>query len=240
MSTPAGGSTPLAQQGEQHSTPHAGSRAGGRLPVAQRERKPALAAVAVLLVLAGALASGLLVIRSGDRVSAIEIAKPVAPGARISLDAMREVQVAADSEVENVPWAQRNQVARYYAKVRLVPGTLLTPAMVTSDSAFGVGQLVVGLALKPGQLPAQGVAKGDHVRLYAVGTASGSDSGGAKPGTTLAKDAIVYEVATPDSDLGSGTTMVSVAVGQAKTPALTQAASTGAVAVALLPPHGGQ
>ncbi|NUR27045.1 MAG: hypothetical protein HOV83_14575, partial [Catenulispora sp.] len=51
--------------------PFAGARGAGptRLPTAPRERKPALAALAVLLILAGALATVLLVNRSGHRIS---------------------------------------------------------------------------------------------------------------------------------------------------------------------------
>ena len=46
-----------------------------RLPSARRERKPALAAFALLLIVGGALRAGLLVIPSGKRGAAIEIAQ---------------------------------------------------------------------------------------------------------------------------------------------------------------------
>ncbi|MGH8883124.1 MAG: hypothetical protein ACRD0P_38240, partial [Stackebrandtia sp.] len=111
----------------------------GRMPVTRRERRPALAALAVLLIIGGALVSGLLVIRSGDRMSVIAVAKPVAAGQRIPIDALREVQVSADSGVSTVPWAQRGGVARFYAKVGLVPGALLTRQMVATGSDIGGG-----------------------------------------------------------------------------------------------------
>lgn len=233
--SPGGGAVPLAQ-----SDPRAGRYGPGtappvpqqRLPVPRRERKPALAALAVLLILAGALASALLVIRSGDRISVIQIAKPVAPGQRIPLSAMRETQVA-DTGVETVPWDQRTQVARYYAKVGLVPGTLLIPSMVSDRSILGPGRVVVGLALKPGQLPGEGVTRGDHVRAYAVG---GESDSGVTPGAVLADDAIVYDTVSDSTDISSGVTRVSVVVDADDATALTRAASAGAVAVALLPP----
>src|SRR6266508_3608422 len=100
--------------------PTGGRQGGDRLPARPRERKPALAALAVLLILGGALASMSLVLRSGQTVAAIGIARPVARGERISLSAMHQVQVARTG-VDYVPWEQRNQVTRYYAAVPLVP-----------------------------------------------------------------------------------------------------------------------
>ena len=53
--------------------PEPTSPAGRRLPSAPRERKPALAALAVLLIVGCALGTGLLVVQSGKRVAAIEV-----------------------------------------------------------------------------------------------------------------------------------------------------------------------
>src|SRR4051812_18129781 len=64
-----------------------------RLPVPPRERKPALAALAVLLIVCGALASAYLVMASGQRVSAIQISQPVAAGQQIPAGALQEIQI---------------------------------------------------------------------------------------------------------------------------------------------------
>lgn len=210
----------------------------GRMPVTRRERRPALAALAVLLIIGGALVSGLLVIRSGDRVSAIAIARPVAAGQRIPIDALREVQISADSAVAHVPWAQRGSVAQYYAKVGLVPGALLSGQMVARSSDIGAGNVVVGLALKPGQLPASGLRPGDRVRAYSVRPV-GSSSQSAQGGAVLADSGTVYDVRSDDRMRtgSSGTVSVSVVVSAGDAPALANAASAGAVAVALLPPN---
>src|SRR5262245_60879416 len=82
---------------------------GERLPARPRERKPALAALAVLLILGGALASMSLVLRSSETVAAIGVAQPVPRGQRIPLQALREVQVARTG-VAYVPWSQRTAV----------------------------------------------------------------------------------------------------------------------------------
>lgn len=56
---------------------------GERLPSPPRERKPALAALAVLLILVGALGATLMVMRAGDKVSVVEVVAPVAAGNKI-------------------------------------------------------------------------------------------------------------------------------------------------------------
>ncbi|GAA0959239.1 hypothetical protein [Actinocorallia libanotica] len=213
--------------------------AGQRLPVPPRERKPALAALAVLLILGGALASAYLVIQSGDRVSAIAVERAVAAGERIPANALKEVSIG-DTGIPYVRWSERDKVAQAYAKVPLTPGSLLTNNMVSAEQATTTGRLVVGLSLKAGQVPSEGLQPGQTVALYAVG---GRESG-IKAGTLLAPDAVVRKVAgsdTGDSKLVNTTrasteVRVSVEVLPEQAPAVTQAASAGDVAVAVVPP----
>lgn len=209
-----------------------GASTGQRLPVPPRERKPALAALAVLLILGGALVSAYLVMISGQRVSAIQIAHPVAPGQRIPASALREVQIG-DTGIEYIRWSERHRVTTAYAAVPLVEGALLTNAMTTPGNDAALGRVKVGLALKPGQLPADGVRPGVRVALYAV---AGGQGGGPRPGTLLSADAIVQQVRAGGEDrLRSEATMVDVAVPPADAPQLTQAASAGAVAAVIVP-----
>ncbi|MGH3244382.1 MAG: hypothetical protein ACRDNL_28680 [Spirillospora sp.] len=220
-----------------------GTSGGQRLPASPRERKPALAALALLLILGGALASAYLVMASGERVSAIRIAQPVAAGQAIPVGALEEVQVG-DTGIQYLDWSERAKVTRHIAAVPLVKGALLTNSMISPADAPSSGRLIVGLALKAGQFPSGGgdvgVSVGRHVMLYAVG---GATSGGPRPGTVLSQDAIV--VGMSDGGGGGGglggtrlrseQTTVSVAVAPADAPLVTQAASAGTIAVALIP-----
>ena len=215
-----------------------GTSGGQRLPASPRERKPALAALAVLLILGGALASAYLVMASGERVSAIRIAQPVAAGQRIPASALEEVQIG-DTGIQFISWSEREKVTRHVAAVRLVKGALLTNSMIARGDAPENGRLVVGLALKPGQFPSGGLEVGRHVALYAVGT---GQSGGPRAGTLLSEDAIVMGVSGDDGGgalggarLRSDQTSVDVAVPPEDAAQVTQAASAGAVAVALIP-----
>ncbi|GLW65791.1 hypothetical protein Arub01_40350 [Actinomadura rubrobrunea] len=208
-----------------------GASGGQRLPSAPRERKPALAALAVLLILGGALTSAYLVMASGQRVSAIRIAQPVAAGQRIPLTALEEVQIG-DTGVSYIAWSERMRVTQAYAAVPLVKGALLTNAMVSRGNDAARGRVVVGLALKPGQFPAQGLEAGKHVVLYAVGSANG---GGPRAGTVLSADAVVLSVGGGAGRLRDDQTTVDVAVAPSDAPQVAQAASAGAVAVGLVP-----
>ncbi|ACY99672.1 MULTISPECIES: hypothetical protein [Thermomonospora] len=209
-----------------------GAATGQRLPVPPRERKPALAALAVLLILGGALTSAYLVIVSGQRVSAIQIAQPVAAGQQIPMSALREVQIG-DTGIEYISWSERHKVVTGYAAVPLVAGALLTDGMVSPVNDAAQGRVVVGLALKPGQMPAAKLQTGQRVSVYAVGSGQGP---GPRPGTLLSADAIVVGIEGGDDErLRGDQTMVDVAVPPADAPQLTQAASAGAVAVALVP-----
>jgi hypothetical protein len=214
--------------------------AGRRLPSAPRERKPALAALAVLLILGGALGAGFLVLQSGKRVAAIEIAQQVGAGQKIPLSAMQEIQVASDTGLNYVPWSQASQVAQFYAAEGIPPGTLLTTAMVVRANDVTTGKDVLGLALKDGQLPGQ-LAVGDHVTIYAVSGTAGAGCP-ATGGSALSANAIVlYTSSGASGTTASGAaTDVTVAVNPADAGAVACNASVQNVALALLPAAGHQ
>jgi len=216
-----------------------GRQGGDRLPARPRERKPALAALAVLLILGGALASLSLVLRSGETVAAIGIARPVARGERIPLGAMRQVQVARNG-VDYVPWEQRGQVARYFAAVPLVPKSLLAHAQVSVSQGAARGQVVVGLALKPGQLPAGQLHPGDTVRVYSViASAAAQNSGTTSQSKLLVQAARIYSVrAGSEATVGESTVQMSITVADEEAGPVTQAAANGNVALVLVPRAG--
>jgi hypothetical protein len=207
--------------------------AARRLPGPPRERRPALAALAVLLILGGALAAGFLVLQSGKRVTAIEISAPVGAGQRIPLSAMEQVQIAAGTGLAYLPWDEASQVARFFTVSAIPPGTLLTRAMVAATGASVAGKAVLGLALKDGQLP-RGLQDGDHVTIYQVSDAQETCPGA--PGGTLSGDAVVLAIGAPAATSGSGTQAdVEVAVNPADAGAVACSAANGIVGIAVLP-----
>jgi hypothetical protein len=203
----------------------------GRLPSAPRERKPALFALAILLVALGAGAAGLLVVRADARVQAIEITQRVNQNAPIPAAAMTEVDITAGSGVSYVPWTQVGQVAKYFAATTIPAGTLLTNNMVASSAGTTANEDMIGLSLKPGQAPA-GLQPGQKVDAFAIAAACGVTSG-----TKLTESAQVTQVI--GNATASGTTeLVTVAVQPADAPVMTCSASNGNVGLALLPGNG--
>lgn len=215
--------------------PEPTSPAGRRLPSAPRERKPALAALAVVLVVGGALAAALLVIDAGHKTGAIEISQPVGQGQKIPLSSMREVQVTSGTGIDYVPWNEASQVARTYAATTLPPGTLLTPQMTTAANTATKGMTVVGLALKDGQLP-DGLQVGDHVGIFDT-----SDNDGRCPrpvDNVLAPSAVVLNIGHPSSTASDAVDDVQVAVPPAYAAGVSCNAANNNVGVGVLPANG--
>lgn len=150
---------------------------GRRMPSAPRERKPALAAVAILLVALGAASAGYLVLNAGHRVGAVEITQDVGQGQQIPASAIKEVQINADTDVHYVAWQYASRVTGVFARVQIPAGTLLTSNMTAATSNLTAGKVEVGLSLKPGQAPTN-LLIGQTVRAFPVGTGSGCASGG--------------------------------------------------------------
>ena len=224
------------------------------MPSAPRERKPALAALAVLLVALGAVAAGYLVINAGHRVGAVEITQQVGQGQRIPASAIKEVEIASNSGINYVAWQYANRVAGIYAAVQIPAGTLLTSAMTTATNNLAAGKVQVGLSLKPGQAPAN-LLIGQSVEAFGVGTGSGcgaAAAGGGAGGTgggnggnggTGSGSGVPITTGVIASVVGStasngSTAAVTLAVPDADAGVLACYASAGDVAIALTPGSG--
>lgn len=168
------------------------------MPSAPRERKPALAALAVILIIGGAAAAGLLVTKSSHRVAAIEITQQIQQGERIPLSAMTEVQIASDSGVKYVSWTAVNQVPQFFAANSIPVGTLLNNGMVAKTRTLPSGQSEVGLALKDGQIP-DNVQDGDTINIYSTQSTQGGGCPG-RPGALLAGNANVVDRAPGETN----------------------------------------
>ena len=209
--------------------------AGRRLPTAPRERKPVLAALAVLLILGGALGAGYLVTKSSKQVQAIEITRQIGAGQRIPLSAMQQVPVPAGTQVGYVAWVYASQVTRYYAAVTIPPGTLLNKSMVATTNRSTAGRDIIGLALKDGQLP-RGLQAGDHVDIFFVQNSTQVNGCPGTPGSLLSGNAIVLGITAPSVTAGSQDADVQVAVSPADAGAVACAAANGIAGLSVRPP----
>ncbi len=232
--------------------PAMGVPGGERLPTAPRERKPALAALAVLLILLGAFGAVLTVVRAGHKESYVEITQAVAAGDPIPESAIRSVDLSDDSGLGLIRWEQRDDLLKNFrAAVTLVPDSILSDKMITKkDNVLTQGKSLVGLSLQDGQFPRNSLSVGDTVAAYFVGNDAGknsdssdssdSSSSGSSPQSTLISNKLIVKSIDVDtSGSGSGNTYVTVLADTADAGPLTIAASANDVSLVRVPAAGG-
>jgi hypothetical protein len=189
-----------------------------------------LAAVAVLLILSGALASGLLVYRSGQRADVLVARTTIEPGHQVTTADFTTARVAADARFVVAAEALGNFVGSV-ATTRIPAGTLVNRTMFLKGSIVPPNGQVVGLVLSAAQRPAEELKPGDIVRVYLVPRA---DAGGsAAPGTPLVQAVLVVSVGSVRTGSSQGLP-VSVLVPNGAAAPVIAAAAAGQVAVARL------
>lgn len=197
----------------------------GRLPAPVRDRRPALAALALLLVLGGALTSALLAYRSGDRVDVLVARGDIQIGQQVGTGDFAIARVAADGAQQITAEAAPN-FGGTYATTSIPAGTLLNRSMFRSGSVVPDRAVVVGVVVSASQRPAEDIRTGDVVRVFSVPR----DAGNAQAGSVLAPAVRVAEV-TPG---GGEALRLSLLVPEGSATAMVAAASTNTVAVSRL------
>lgn len=155
-----------------------------KLPSAGRDRRPFMAALAIVLILVGAVLSALIAIMAGNKTEVLVANDDIAAGQEITEDDFTTVQVSTDAAAF-IPVASRQNFIGSKALTYVPAGTMVTPQMFTPDSAVPAGGEIVGLILSPSQRPSEPLEAGDVVRLY---SGSAFDLGGA--GGELLVDAV--------------------------------------------------
>jgi hypothetical protein len=175
-------------------------------PVAKR-RDPALAILAAVLMVGGALAGVLAFHLADQKTNVLEVARPVAAGARLEPVDLRVVGVATSAKIDALAAGTEQAVVGRFATVPLAPGSLLSAADLSSTSVFPTTDALVGLVLHANQRPS-GLEEGSHVDLVYVGNpvtgTAARDSAVAKllPGTVLAAGTVVRLPLPPSSASG--------------------------------------
>ncbi|MGI5451387.1 SAF domain-containing protein [Streptomyces sp. CA-243310] len=206
--------------------------------VRQRRRRPGLIALSVALIAAGGLSGALLFTASGERSSVLVVAHDVPVGATITAADLAPASLALDPAVKAVPVTKKSSMVGQRAAVALKAGSLLSPGQVTSVSLVKAGEQLVGVALKPSQLPATRLGPGQKVLIVSTpDPAQAAAASGGKAGEpvaapkTLAATVVAVGVAAP----ATGVVVVDVAVPAADGPTLAARVATGAVALIIAP-----
>lgn len=206
-----------------------------RSAAARRRTSRRSLVLSVLVVLLG----GLLAFAAGRMLTAetevLAVARDVQVGSTITAEDLTVANVSADPRLSPIPAAQQSEVVGMVAQVPLTRGGLLTRAQVGTGTGLTAGEMLVALPLKEGQIPARGLTPGQQVLIVPTPGATGSTSEtGATSGTSeRPTEATVAEVgpANPTTQV----TVVDVRVRDADGPTVARLASTGSLALILLP-----
>jgi hypothetical protein len=195
--------------------------------------------ISVLVVLVGGLIAfaGSQVLTKHTQVLAV--AQDVPVGATITDADLTTASVTKDPNLSPIPAADKSQIVGMVAQVGLVKGELLTRAQIGTSSGFTSGQQLVALPLKQGQFPARGLTPGQKVLIVATPGANGPTSSTSSTSSAGSSDASAGVTATV-AEVGpinqaTQVTVIDVQVSADSGVAVAQLASTGNLALILLP-----
>lgn len=194
------------------------------VPRPLRRRPSKLLLLAGLLTAALCATGSVFIYRGMDTTeAAVGVAHHIHYGQTITAGALIEVQVRPSPGIQSLPWSRREELLGKKAATDLWPGVLVVPQAIQSADIPAAGQQLVGVAAKPGQLPATPLEPRQPVLLVP----SGPEATEWEP-----VRGSVVRVGERDS---SGIRVVDVVVADRTGPRLATRASTGAVAIVLLP-----
>lgn len=184
-----------------------GRKSASRLRGANRRRSIPYLLLGLLLVLACAGGFAVVSLKAGNRQPVLALARPVAVGQVLTVQDLRQVNVAVDPGVPVVDASQATSLVGKTLSTSLPPGTLLTPSVVIGAGIPAAGQAIAALALKPGQFPPE-VSPGAHVSVVFVpGQAGSALASPPSPDASTVWPAVVTSVISPPNEQ---TTVVSV------------------------------
>ena len=212
-------------------------------------RRPGMTLASIGLVALSVAVFSTVYARAGQQAVVLGIGRPVPMGQPISAADLTEFRIGPSRGLESIPAGRIESVVGRRAVVPLLSGTLLTEQEVGSAAVPVPGSALVGIGLRPNQLPASGVAVGDYVDAVltggvgnalaprAEGTAD-SSSVQSGPGSLLASGVAVVDVtdSTPASS-SSPVTVVTLEVPRVVAPLLAAASTAGEVALVVVGPE---
>lgn len=203
----------------------------GRLPVQSRDRRPALAALALLLVVAGGLGAGLVVYRSGQKTDVLVAAHEIKPGQQVTSGDFTTARASIDSG-SVVAASNRGNFVGSYAVSDIPGGTLVSAQMFQATDLAPPGSVTLGVNVSDQLRPAGGLSVGDIVRAYYV-PKNYQGVQPPPPGQTLAN---AVRVTRTEAGTSGGNSIYSLLVTPDEAVALMIATGTGQVGLGLLPP----
>jgi hypothetical protein len=191
-----------------------------------RRRRPAMLALAIVLIGAGVLGSAAIYARENRTVPVLVVTSPVPAGGILTAAAVGVSSIQAGPGIQTIPGGQLRQVIGLVARTALPSGTLLTASDLTSSLPPGRSQMLVPVEVKQAVLPAYGLAPGDHVLVVPTPVIPGTTTSVA-PVLTKPLPALVEQVnPAPNQD---GWAVVDLLVPAGSGVALAEQSATGQV-----------
>jgi len=200
----------------------------GRLP---RRRRWGVVALGVVLVAVCAVAAYLFVVTAGVTRPYLAVARNVAYGAVIGTSDLAVVNVNPAAGLQPIPASQRDEVVGKHAAADLFAGTLLTRAQLTDLAIPAPGQHLVGIELRPAQVPARTLKAGDTVVLVVVPLSTVAGVPDPNASTAARPESIRATVAAASPPASTGNVRVDVAVNQVDGPVVAAMAAAGRIVI---------
>lgn len=198
------------------------------MPLPVRERRPAYAALAVILIVGLGLVGAYFYSQAGKKVPVVVVVNSVPVGHVIERSDLSTVDVAG--AVTAIGKASLNSIVGQTAVAELLPNTLLQRSMVSTAPPLDSTKAQVGVKVKPGQVPANGLAAGNHVQVVQLPPAnSAADPNLQASATLLVDDAIVYASTADPSQTGG--TLLTLLVPKSRALDVATASNAGAIAL---------
>lgn len=232
-----------------------GTRSERGLPAVPRTRKPLMIAASAAVVFVSIAAFAGIYSSSNHQSSVLVVTRTIQQGQQITGGDLGQSSVAISGGVAPILVTDAPELAGKRAAVTIPAGSLLVAGDLTGSGQITLGDAVVGLALKDGELPAGGVAPGQEVMIVetagpGIPVVSGSSptstssispdqsgNSGEEPTGVLVPQATVFATAGPSANSSNGATeLVSVEVSSTLAAAVSTAAAADQVSLALLPP----
>lgn len=195
------------------------------LSLVRKRRRPVLWVASILLIAIAALLAGAVVNQIRDTVPVLAMSRDVARGAVITDGDLTTVEVHPDPALRMIDATSRDEVVGQLAMIDLPAGSLVVPGATGSEVQMPEGQVMVGVALTPPQMPAGQLKPGQVVQLVST-PRTGDDVTDDTPAVSI-EATVVATTTVPDTNL----VVVNVHVGAAQAERAAQLSASGRVAL---------
>lgn len=196
----------------------------------RRRRRPALLALAVAMVVLGALGASFVATSLGETTSVVALARAVSWGQPLNAADLVEARITSDPALSPIPYADRDELIGLIAATDLTAGSLLTRDALTDERFPPPGQHLVGVGVTANQVPATPLRSGDEVLLVPMATEGTAPAAGA-----AAPESVQAMVANTGPVGVDGRRVVDVLVDDAHGADVAARAAAGLVVIVVVP-----